>query len=98
MSNSSSSSHVPWQGSARWKQGWRGSWKGWDDTSATTSPVSEQVSDEHAMTALHAMQEHMQQTSVIFPKVPTEKALLTIDSKNQSVMLPRGQGGPHPSS
>ena len=27
------------QDSNRWEQGWSGSWKGWDDSSATVSPV-----------------------------------------------------------
>ena len=31
----------------------------------TTSPFSEQVSDDHATTALHAMQDSLQQTTVI---------------------------------
>ena len=55
MSKSSSSSRAQWQGSTRWKQDWSGSWKGWDDSWATTSPISEQISDEHVTTTLHAM-------------------------------------------
>ena len=56
-----------WQGSTRWKQGWSGSWKGWDDSSVTVSPVqnSEQISDESITTALHTLQDHLQQTTVI---------------------------------
>ena len=65
MSKSSSSSHAKWQGSTRWKQGRSGSWKGRDDSPATTSPVSEQVPDEHVTTALHTMQDHPE-TTVIF--------------------------------
>ena len=65
MSTSSSSSHAQWQGSARWKQGWSGARKGWDDSSATTSPVQnpEQISDERVTTAMHTMQDHLQQTT-----------------------------------
>ena len=67
MSKSSSSSHVPWQDSTRLEQGWSGSWKGWNDSSATVSPVQnpEQIFDERVTTALHTMQDHLQQTTVI---------------------------------
>ena len=48
MSKSRSSSHGPWQGTAQWKHGCYGAWKGWDDSSATVAPAQnrEQVSDE----------------------------------------------------
>ena len=55
------------QGSTLWKQGRSGAWNGWDDSSATVSPVQnpEQISDERVTTALHTMQEYLQQTIVI---------------------------------
>ena len=65
MINSSSSSHARWQGAARWKQGWNDAWKGWDDSSTTTSPISESIPDERVTNALHLMQDHLQQTTVI---------------------------------
>ena len=65
MSNSISCSHAQWQGTTRWKQGWSSAWKGWDDSSATAPPTSEQVSDELVATALHMMQDHLQQSTVI---------------------------------
>ena len=65
MINSSSSSHARLQGAARWKQGWNDAWKGWDDSSATTSPISESIPDERVTNALHLMQDHLQQTTVI---------------------------------
>ena len=68
LRKSSSSSHAKWQGSTRWKQGRSGSWKGRDDSPATTSPVSEQVPDEHVTTALHTMQDHLEQTTFIFQR------------------------------
>ena len=65
MRKSSSSSHAQWQGKTPWKQSRSGAKKGWDDSSPRTSPKTEQVSDEHVTTALHAMQDHLQQTTVI---------------------------------
>ena len=73
-SSSSSSSHARWQGATRWKRGWYCAWKGRDDSSATTPPTSEQVFDWLVMTALHVMQDHLQQTTVI-PQALTENAL-----------------------
>ena len=69
MSKSGSTSHGPWQGSARWKQGWSGARKGWDDSSATVAPAQnpEQISDERVTMALHTMQDRQQQTTVIDP-------------------------------
>ena len=64
-SKGSLSSHARWQGAARWKRGWNGAWKGWDDISATTSPIPESILDERLTSALHMMQDHLQQTIVI---------------------------------
>ena len=65
MINSSSSSHARLQGAARWKQGWNDAWKGWDDSSTTTSPISESIPEGRVTNALHLMQDHLQQTTVI---------------------------------
>ena len=64
-SKGSSSSHARWQGAARWKRGWNDPWKGWDDISATTSPISESKLDERLTSGLHMMQDHLPQTIVI---------------------------------
>ena len=42
MSNSSSSSHARWQVAARWKQGWKKAWRGWDD-STTAEPAAPEL-------------------------------------------------------
>ena len=39
--------------------------EGWDDSSATAPATSEQMSDEPVTNALHMMQDHLQQTTVI---------------------------------
>ena len=90
MNKSSSLSHVQWQGSARWKQGWSGAWKGWDDS---------QISDERVTMALHTMQDHLQQTTVIAQRRP-QKMLF-----EQSASETKGDAayeaihdGPHPSA
>ena len=98
VSKSSSSSHVPWQGSTRW-QGWSGAWKGWDDSSATVSPVQnpEQISDERATTVLHTMQDRLQQTTVIAQR-RSQNMISEQSMEKQRQCSLSGHGGPHPSA
>ena len=62
MSRSSSSSHSWWQGAARWKQSWNVAWKGWDDSSTATSPISESIPDKRVTNAPHVMQDQFSRT------------------------------------
>ena len=97
MSKSSASSRVQWQGSTRWKQDWSGSWKGWDDSWATTSPISEQISDEHVMATLHAMLDHCS-ISQKFPKGAHKKRSLSNPSQEQRPTSSERRGGPYQST
>ena len=47
VTKSGSTSRGPWQGRTRWKQGWSGAGKGWDDSLATVAPAQnpEQIFD-----------------------------------------------------
>ena len=75
MNQSSSSSHDRWLGAARWKQSWNVAWKGWDDSSATTSPISEQVSDEQVITAFARDAAPRPADHSHFPNALTDNAL-----------------------
>ena len=85
-SKSSLSSHARWQGTSRWKHGWSSVWKGWDDSSATASPRQNplQVSVERVTDALHMMQDHFQQTTVISQR----RSQKTVSEQAASTMLP----------
>ena len=58
----------PVAGNRSVEAGWSSAGKGWDDSSAAASPVQnpEHVSDERVTTALHMIQDHLQQTTVIY--------------------------------
>ena len=97
MSKSSASSRVQWKGSTRWKQDWTSSWKGWNDSWATTSPISEHISDEHVMTTLHAMLDHCS-ISQKFPKGAHKKRSLSNPSQEQRSTSCERRDGPFPST
>ena len=52
---------------SQWWQGWHDGWKGWDDSTqaAASAQIPDQVSDERVATVLHAVQDTVQQTTVI---------------------------------
>ena len=52
----------------------------------------EKISYERVATALHTMQDHLQQTTVIAQQI-TEDALRTIHVKNEGQRILRGHGG-----
>ena len=80
------------------KRGWSGAWKGLDDSPATVAPVQnpEQISDGHVTTALHAMQDHLQQTTVIVPRRSREMPFEQAAPKKKGQCSLRGHGGPRP--
>ena len=64
-------------GNTQWRQGWSGACKGWDDSSASVSPLQnpEQLSDERVATALCTMQDHVQQVTVMTHRRCRQNAL-----------------------
>ena len=55
---STTTNHQLKHGSSSTPRGRNHSWKGWDDSSATTPPIAEQDSDERVTCAVHMMQDH----------------------------------------
>ena len=70
-------------------------WEGWADNPPATPPAQgpTQASDERVTTALHAVQDSLQQTTVPFPATLSEQS--TLKKRECSI---RGLGGPHSSA
>ena len=65
----------------------------WRTPQRLRRPCRTQVSDEHVMTALHAMQDHLQQTTVIFQRCSQKSLSEQSTTKQQRVVVLRTRPG-----